>query len=131
MEPEFLCKPIISGFEYSRQETELESINNAMMFSDVAAAIYRHSAYQGEAAQGYHIQFDIYSLGLVLVEIGLWVPLTSVLHATNAAGEKRFPSNIERFHRQEALILKTMVLNRLKKEFAFRLGTVCYEANSA
>ncbi|KAJ9602350.1 hypothetical protein H2200_013205 [Cladophialophora chaetospira] len=126
-ELDFLQKPMISGFEYSRQETEAESINNAMMFSDVAAAIYRHPTYQGEAAQGYHIQLDIYSLGLVLVEIGLWVPLASFLQAANAAGQKRF-SSTERFHRPEALILKTMVLDRLKKEFAFRLGTTYYEA---
>jgi hypothetical protein len=126
IESRIICEPLISGFEYSRQETDMESINNAMMFSNVAAAIYRHPHYQGESAQGYRIEFDVYSLGLVLVDIALWMPLSSFLDASNAAGQKRFPSN-ERFHRTESLILKTIVLDRLKKEFAFRLGTVYFE----
>lgn len=123
-----VCQALVSGFEYSRQETDLESINHAMMFSDIGAAIYRHPLYQGEAAQGYRIEYDIYSLGLVLVEIALWVPLASFLDGITATGQRRFPTKIECFHRPEAMILKTMVLDRLKKEFAFRFGTVYYEA---
>ncbi len=125
-ESRFICEPYVSGFEYSRQETDEESVNHAMMFSNVAAAIYRHPMYQGESARGYRIEFDIYSLGLVLVEIALWMPLGSFLDVTDASGQKRFPSK-ERFHRAEALTLKTVVLDRLEKEFAFRLGTVYFE----
>lgn len=41
--------------------------------------MYRHPNYQGEAAQGYKVQYDVYSVGLVLVEIALWMPLGSFL----------------------------------------------------
>lgn len=43
--------------------------------------IYRHPAdprATGDAQSKYAFQFDLYSLGLILVEIGLWVPLADI-----------------------------------------------------
>ncbi|KAK6527513.1 hypothetical protein TWF694_004496 [Orbilia ellipsospora] len=116
--------PRVGGFEYSRQETESKSINNAEMFTDVAAALYRHPIYHGEGEQEYTMQLDIYSLGLVLVEIALWMPLSSFLDTTDKKGKRIFPAKVESFHREEALKLKELVLSRLEKELAFRAGTV-------
>jgi hypothetical protein len=129
-----ICEPLVSGFEYSRQESEAQTIDRARSSADVAAAIYRHAAYQGEAAQGYRIQFDVYSLGLMLVEVALWVPLRSFLDAKDpsgngaAAGTVKLSSSMKRFHRDEAVVLMKRVLNRLDKEFPFRVGTVYYHA---
>ncbi|KAM6509156.1 hypothetical protein FSOLCH5_012145 [Fusarium solani] len=64
-----LASPTICGFEYSRLETEAQTIDRSKSNSDPAVAMYRHPDYQGEAAQGYKVQYDIYSLGLVLLEI--------------------------------------------------------------
>lgn len=128
VESRTICEPQISGFEYSREETDMESINNALMFSNVAAAMYRHPQYQGRSAQGYRIEFDIYSLGLVLVEIALWTPLSSFLDAVGAKRQARFPSK-ERFRRAEALTLKTMVLDRLEKDFALSTGNGLFRSS--
>jgi hypothetical protein len=76
-----LSTPLVSGFDYSRHESEWATIDRARTAGDIGAAIYRHPDYQGEAAEGYRVQYDVYSVGLVLVEIALWMPLASFLEA--------------------------------------------------
>ena len=70
-----LTSLLVCGFEYSRLETEVETIDRSRTGKPVSVAMYRHPNYQGEAAQGYRVQYDVYSLGLVLLEIGLWASL--------------------------------------------------------
>ncbi|TFK42009.1 prion-inhibition and propagation-domain-containing protein [Crucibulum laeve] len=74
-----ISKPFIAGFEYSRQYTEQATIDQTPF--DITQAIYRHPKYQGLAARGYRLTYDIYSLGLVLAEIAWWMPLKSFLQA--------------------------------------------------
>lgn len=69
--------PYVSGFNYSRQDTEAQTIDKGKQ--DFDHAIYRHPRYQGDAATGYVIQYDIYSFGLVLVEIARWVAISDFL----------------------------------------------------
>ena len=129
-----ICNPTVSGFEYSRQESEAQTIDRARDSSDISVAIYRHPLYQGEAAEGYRFEYDLYSLGLVLLEVALWVPLLSLLDAKappgSAAAEVKpvLSSQMGRFHHQEALILQQRVTDRVEKVLAFHMGTVYYEA---
>ncbi|KAK0734632.1 hypothetical protein B0T26DRAFT_746510 [Lasiosphaeria miniovina] len=76
---------LVAGFDYSRQESEGATIDKAKTSGNVAVAMYRHPNYQGDAAQGYNVQHDMYSLGLVLVEIALWMLISSFLDAKPAA----------------------------------------------
>ncbi|OJD17348.1 hypothetical protein AJ78_02533 [Emergomyces pasteurianus Ep9510] len=76
-----LLSPLVAGFNYSRQETEAQTIDKNMFHDNIGPVIYRHPNYQGDAAQGYRIGYDIYSFGLVLAEIAWWVPLSSFLDA--------------------------------------------------
>jgi len=94
---------LVCGFEYSRHESHPTDRVNQKGVSEeggsrrtdgakapgglsdgVLRAIYRHPNYQGEAAAGYRLQYDIYSVGLVLVEVALWMPLSSFLLAQPA-----------------------------------------------
>jgi len=120
---------LLQGFNYSRQLTQSQTIDQGKVLNDLEAAIYRHPHYQGEAASGYQIQYDIYSLGLVLFEIATWEPLMDTL---SARPMKQSPKTLWRdmdyFHEPEAFELKRKVMIRVKYELAYRVGTSYKEA---
>ncbi|TLS24362.1 hypothetical protein PpBr36_08941 [Pyricularia pennisetigena] len=147
----------VCGFDYSRQESEAATIDQARSSGDVATAMYRHPRYQGAAAQGYRLEYDLYSLGLVLLEIALWRPLSSFLEGKPAggaaaqkaakssifaaaaaavggggggdgAGEVRLSRDMRLFHRPHALLLRKMVLRHVDSELAFRVGSPYHRA---
>lgn len=68
-------KPYISGFEYSRpDEKELTSTENAE-----AWAVYVHPHYLGADKPGYRKTYDMYSMGIILLEIAYWKPAEQIL----------------------------------------------------
>jgi hypothetical protein len=122
-----LQKALVQGFNYSRQLTQSQTIDRGKVLNNLEAALYRHPNYQGEAASGYEIHYDIYSLGLVLFEIAVWGPLTDFLKASRtekaqAQAVALWPG-MDRFHNAEALELKRRVMIRVKYELAYRVGT--------
>jgi hypothetical protein len=122
-----ISSPLLIGFNYSRQESEERTIDKSKIINDSKTSIYRHPAYQGEAAQGYKIHYDIYSFGLVLVEIALWVSLITFLDAIESKSSKSefsvlLSSKMTQFHRTEALELQRRVQSRADRELAFRVG---------
>lgn len=126
---------ILCGFDFARQESEMSSVTTAASSKDVEAAMYRHPHYQG-TEQRYRIEYDMYSLGLVLVEIALWVPLSSFLLATTNPKNRvdspdrrllRSPA-MDVFGEEQAKTLRKHVFRRLESEFAFRVGTAYMEA---
>jgi hypothetical protein len=69
--------PYLLGFEFSRPDTD-PSIRSPT--EDPYVDVYRHPKRQGLAREGHQKVHDYYSLGVVLLEIGLWqsaVQLTS------------------------------------------------------
>jgi len=147
---EILASPLICGFDYSRHESEWATIDKARSSGDLGAAIYRHPNYQGEAAEGYKVQYDVYSVGLILVEIALWVPLRSFLDATKKSSSSsatgsgsgssssiqlgtkpasvNLSADMKTFHAPHALELKKRVLGRVDNELAFRVGSTYCQA---
>jgi hypothetical protein len=117
---------LVQGFGYSRQHTEAQTLDRGKVLHDLEAAIYRHPLYQGEAASGYKIHYDIYSLGLVLFEIALWSPLMALLAATYRP-EKAPPialaPDMPQFYEPEAKELRRRVNIRIEAEVAYRMGT--------
>lgn len=69
--------PILSGFEYSRPQTESTTTRSPNPRWD----IYRWPGIQGEAPTSKNSRktYDIYSLGLVLLEIAHWKPLNQLM----------------------------------------------------
>ncbi|KAF2794237.1 hypothetical protein K505DRAFT_417263 [Melanomma pulvis-pyrius CBS 109.77] len=119
-----LDSALIQGFSYSRQRTETQTIDRGKVLGDLESAIYRHPNYQGEAASGYKIHYDIYSLGLVLLELAIWAPVMSLL----AASPKRKPPvdlapGMTHFHHLEAVELKRRVMIRVEHDVPYRAGT--------
>ncbi|KAK1832950.1 prion-inhibition and propagation-domain-containing protein [Podospora conica] len=150
-----LASPLIANFSYTRHETEQVTIDRARTMARARANvsgspsaaedvslrlpnIYRHPAYQGPAAQGYRLGYDIYSFGLVLVEIALWVPLGTFLDAAPSSrrkegegeGQKRagiLSRDMPEFYGPHANELRRRVLLRVEGELGFRVGSVYCE----
>ncbi|KAI9713897.1 MAG: hypothetical protein M1820_000627 [Bogoriella megaspora] len=69
-----LNNPFVLGFESSRPE-HLSEMSAAPMPSSHMPDLYRHPDSLGVFRQKYQKAFDVYSLGLVLLEIGLWTSI--------------------------------------------------------
>jgi hypothetical protein len=124
-----LDAPFICGLEYTRHETEAQTIDRARTAGDISIAMYRHPDYQGEAAQGYRLQHDVYSLGLVLLEIGLWAPLNSLFDpkppksSSDLVGGPRLWRSMGHFHTPEAKALRVRAISTVEKDLPFRMGS--------
>jgi hypothetical protein len=68
--------PFLHGFDFARPDYA-PSIGFAM--DDIAFNVYRHPKRQGTVRQGHRKIHDLYSLGVVLLEIGLWQTAISML----------------------------------------------------
>ncbi|KAK3402330.1 prion-inhibition and propagation-domain-containing protein [Sordaria brevicollis] len=73
-----LREPLLSGFEYSRPENSQTTARSL----DTAWDLYRWPSIQREhpTEQNWRKTYDLYSLGLMLLEIGHWQPLHEILH---------------------------------------------------
>ena len=74
-----LEEPYLSGWEYSRPESEFSSRINDNF--DIREDIYRHPNQWGVPTERFNRTHDIYALGVILLEIGLWKTAES-LHST-------------------------------------------------
>jgi serine/threonine protein kinase len=75
--PEFE-NPYVLGFEFSRPDGYHEATYHERSRVVSANQLYRHPEVRGHSPRRYQASDDIYSLGLVLLEIALWMPLTDI-----------------------------------------------------
>ncbi|KAF3917646.1 hypothetical protein AA313_de0207207 [Arthrobotrys entomopaga] len=108
---EDLLSPFIVGFEFARQELEISDVDAAKTPSQIDSAMYRHSNYIPGNAQGYMMHYDIYSFGLLLVEIAMWEPLSSLAESLKL--------NIKNFQASE---LQNRVKYLVQQRLAFYVG---------
>lgn len=72
-------QPHVTGFEYARPDRDGETTTSGMEVNDYVM-LYVHPDYQGSDAKGtYRKTFDIYSLGIILLEIAYWKPIDNIL----------------------------------------------------
>lgn len=64
-------KPFLVGFEFSREERDKSTTDQD---DNIERNIYRHPDRQGQPENRFNSLHDIYALGVVLLEIGLWRP---------------------------------------------------------
>jgi hypothetical protein len=72
-----LEKPFLTGFTFSRANSPVEISDQAS--EDPQLDIYRHPHALGEPSTSYAMYMDMYSLGLVLIEISEWRPLKHII----------------------------------------------------
>lgn len=117
--------PFLAGFEYSRQHKD--SSLGKPEHKDVNCAIYRHPFYLGQNPGPYRIHYDVYSFGLVLVEIARWMPLLSLLdNKRDSAATSTAPQlsrTMKTFNQANGMELRKRALYIVEKDLAFRVGT--------
>ena len=69
--------PYLSGFGYAR-EISLSALSEEQQDKSEENA-YRHALAQGSRRSPFRPQFDLYALGIVLIEVGLWSSVKDVL----------------------------------------------------
>lgn len=72
-----LAEMRITGYTYSRAVNSPDMTERPE--SEVEADLYRHPAYLQVPPTSYRREFDMFSIGCILLEIGLWRSLSSVL----------------------------------------------------
>lgn len=85
-----LTNPFIVGFEYARLHGK-NFISEQLVKQDAAfadARLYSHPDYSFEAGQRYLKVFDLYSLGILLVQVGLWSELKDLADRLQAFSTK-------------------------------------------
>lgn len=73
-----LIKPYLMGFDISRPNHPGEVSEKP--FSTPEDDLYRHPDYKGPTPLSFRPSFDMYSLGVILFEIGLWRTVVSQSH---------------------------------------------------
>ncbi|OAP58887.1 hypothetical protein AYL99_06184 [Fonsecaea erecta] len=77
-EEEILPSPIyVAGYVYAREDSPNELTEPTE--SDLENDLYRHPLSMGSSRVSYRKSFDIFSVGCVLLEIGLWTSLPDIL----------------------------------------------------
>jgi hypothetical protein len=71
--------PYVIGFEYARPDTSTAAAFTQLPDSEPLNDLYRHPQARGVRRESFRKQFDVYSLGCVLLEIGMWKALPEVV----------------------------------------------------
>ncbi|KAL4919220.1 prion-inhibition and propagation-domain-containing protein [Aspergillus aurantiobrunneus] len=81
-------KAFLLGFEYSRPDSRSGALLTEPPKGSVLTDLYRHPAARGLNREAYCKQFDMYSLGCLLLELALWkrlIDIVPVSHSHEAA----------------------------------------------
>lgn len=109
--PPNLSHPRLSGFEYSRLDNDFTSGHPDY---EMQRNIYRHPHRWDQPNESFSKIHDIYSLGVVLLEIGLWEP---IINFDAKKGGERLQ---ERF--RDAGITRDRLLRHANKRLGFYAG---------
>ncbi|KAM0720814.1 hypothetical protein Q7P37_003099 [Cladosporium fusiforme] len=80
----YLGKPFVTGFEFSRAANQNTTFGPTA--DDIQRAFYVHPDYLGFKRQfGFLKTYDMYSLGVILIELAYWQPISEVYNLTKPA----------------------------------------------
>ena len=67
-EPDF-STPYLCGFDFSRESGKISTTRDS---KDMGFSVYRHPKRQFDTSSAHRLRHDIYSFGVVLLDLGLW-----------------------------------------------------------
>jgi hypothetical protein len=114
--------PYLLGFEYSRTESD----NGGFFHRDVENNFYRHPRHQGPPHDSQNEISDIYSLGIVLLEIGLWKTALDLYY--QEAPEELSPFNASKRSWPDLECMQDWFISVAKKHLALCMGKKYQEA---
>ena len=91
---DYATQPYLIGFNHSRPD-EPSSFTSYLSSEGYNHKDYQHPTYLRNQSR-YCPQFDYYSLGMVLLEIGLWKPLSNILNRGQGSPENFRASLLEK-----------------------------------
>ncbi|KAJ9664394.1 hypothetical protein H2198_000323 [Neophaeococcomyces mojaviensis] len=112
--PKALESPYIVGFEYSRLDAEDQP--SERYEKDPELDIYRHPEYMNIPQPRFRKNFDIYSFGLVLVEIAKWRPLKYVYKRIAWDKHVKDTKNKKQYSKQEAQGIQDSLFEKCDKD---------------
>jgi hypothetical protein len=118
-------EPWLFGFEYSRvisQDSDL-----ALTDTSIAKNIYRHPARWNAPTHRFGAIHDIYALGTILLEIGLWRPLLSLSESGFARAAEAASSADTAAATSVKESVKAQLLQHATRRLPFTLGRVYCE----
>ena len=119
-----LDKPVIMGYEYARNDSRPELSEKPS--GDPAHDIYRHPRAQGTLSDRYRKTFDVYSLGIMFVEIALWRSFDDILVKMLKFDMKDVtPVNMEQIRQR---MIAESGADRFPDNLRFRIGDEFAEA---
>jgi hypothetical protein len=83
--------------------------------SEVEANFYRHPVRQGKPSESFTVVHDIYSLGVVLLEIGLWKTVSYLF-------EEQITLSMPRKQWPPPNVVKDALIEKAKMEIASEMG---------
>jgi hypothetical protein len=78
--------PYLAGFDYARPDTATAAAFTQLPDTEPLNELYRHPQARGVGRESYRKQFDVYALGCILLEIGMWKPLPDIMAELLDAG---------------------------------------------
>ncbi|KAL8658967.1 MAG: hypothetical protein Q9202_007347 [Teloschistes flavicans] len=86
------CGPYLAGYEYARPTNAQTEVAPAPPEHE----IYRHPKAQGVARETFRTSFDLFALGCVLLEVGLWMSLLDILHQVSSQSPQNDDLGVEK-----------------------------------
>ena len=123
-----MTQPYLTGYEYARPDKDGETTTGG----DINEwwELYVHPNYQGSAAKGtYRKTFDIYSLGIILLEICYWQKIEDII---GIDPEKATMDELRSVRSQ--LMSRADILEKIRSDHGDRFHTAvkaCIEGRSA
>lgn len=91
--------PYLVNFEYSRPESGSTLL---LRDNDEGKNVYRHPSIQDIARPSFTRLHDIYSLGVVLLEIAIWDTAENIVQSSIREGKRRSPEGTQKLYIKQA-----------------------------
>ncbi|KAL8639536.1 MAG: hypothetical protein Q9228_003439 [Teloschistes exilis] len=107
-----LAEPYLTGYEYARADRPGETTTGGEV--DEWTELYVHPDYQRSGTKGtYRKTFDIYSLGIILLEIAYWMPVEKIVGVDMEAADVFDRVKRVRAHlvRRDSKVMRTLSEN--------------------
>lgn len=104
--------PYLKGFEFSRPDQDNSSRSAR---SDPITNLYRHPLRQNDPTEGFNMEHDLYAVGVILLEIGIWKTVHSVFE--RAMPEAGLPGATKATNQMKSMA-KTLLPQKMGTKYA-------------
>ena len=97
------CKPYIAGFEYARPDEQDLTVSGPPADTPGYSA-HCHPNYRRDDYSYFRKTYDIYSLGVILLEIAYWKPIEDIIKSARSAEVLTEPLELDLFEKDQVIV---------------------------